>query len=128
MEQCCGPLAVEKIPGYTAISASILPREREISLAHAPRCNFLFIEHSCGPIAVEIFPGKHYYFSTYLAKRARAQSGACAEVQFHDYGTVLWSPLRGKFLQESRKALRFHHLFCQEKESSVWSMRRGADS
>jgi hypothetical protein len=29
---------------------------------------------------------------TYLAKRATAQSVACAEVQFPDYGTVLWSP------------------------------------
>jgi hypothetical protein len=37
--------------------------------------------------AVEIIPGKHCDFSTYLAKRARAQSGACAEVQFAVYGT-----------------------------------------
>jgi hypothetical protein len=34
---------------------------------------------------------KHCYFSTYLAKRARAQLGTCAEVQFPDYGTLLWS-------------------------------------
>jgi hypothetical protein len=41
-------------------------------------------------LAVEIFPRKHCDFSTYLAKRARAQSGACAEVQFPDYGKELW--------------------------------------
>jgi hypothetical protein len=50
------------------------------------------MEQSCGPVAVEIIPGKHCDFSTYLAKRARAKSGACAEVQFPDYGTELWSP------------------------------------
>jgi hypothetical protein len=49
------------------------------------------MEQSCVPLAVEIFPGKHCDFSTYLAKRARAQCGACAEVQFTDYGTVQWS-------------------------------------
>jgi hypothetical protein len=67
-----------KFPGYTAISAPILPREREISLAHKPRCNFLIIEHSCDPLAVELVSGKHHDFSIYLGKRARAQSGACA--------------------------------------------------
>jgi hypothetical protein len=49
------------------------------------------MEQSCGPLAVEIVPGKHCDFSTYLGKRARAQSGACAEVQFPDYEKVLWS-------------------------------------
>jgi hypothetical protein len=56
------------------------------------RCSFLIIEHSCGHLSVEKFPGKHCDFSSYLAKRSRAQSGACAEVQFSDYGTELWSP------------------------------------
>jgi hypothetical protein len=74
----------------TAISAPILPREREFSLAHAHRCSFLIMEQCCGQLAVEIIPGKPYDFSTYLTKRSRAQSGACAEVQFPDYGTVLW--------------------------------------
>jgi hypothetical protein len=50
------------------------------------------MEQCCGSLAVEIIPGKHCDFSTYLAKRARAQSGACAEVLFPYYGTVLWSP------------------------------------
>jgi hypothetical protein len=67
-----------------------LPRERELSLAHAQRCNFLIIEQCSGPLTVEIFPGKHCIFSTYLAKRGRAQSGAYAEVQYPDYRTVLW--------------------------------------
>jgi hypothetical protein len=43
-------------------------------------------------LAVEIIPGKHCDFSNILGKRASAQSGACAEVQFPDYGTVFWSP------------------------------------
>jgi hypothetical protein len=47
------------------------------------------MEQSCGPLAIEIVPGKHCNFSTYLAKKARAQFGACAEVQFPDYGTEL---------------------------------------
>jgi hypothetical protein len=42
-----------------------------------------------GPLGVEIVPGKHCDFSTYLAKRAGTESGACAEVQFPDYGTEL---------------------------------------
>jgi hypothetical protein len=48
------------------------------------------MEQCCSPLAIEIVPGKHRDFSTYLAKRERAQSGACAVVQFPDYGTVLW--------------------------------------
>jgi hypothetical protein len=74
------------------ISAHILPRVRELSLAHEQRCSFLIMEQCCGPLSLEIVPGKHRVFGTYLAKGARAQSGACAEVQFPDYGTVLWSP------------------------------------
>jgi hypothetical protein len=80
------------VKGKYWISAIIIPRERELSLGHAQRCSFLIMEQSCGPLAVEFVPGKHCDFSTYLAKRARAQFGAFAEVQFPDYGTVLWSP------------------------------------
>jgi hypothetical protein len=40
------------------------------------------MEQSCGPQAVEMIPGKNCDFSNYLAKKARTQSGACAEVQF----------------------------------------------
>jgi hypothetical protein len=76
----------------TAFSALILPRERELSLEHAQRCSFLIMEQSCGPLAVGIVPGNHYNFSTYLAMRAGAQSGAYAEVQFIVYGRVLWYP------------------------------------
>jgi hypothetical protein len=56
---------------------------------------------------VEIFPGKHCDFSTYVAMRTRAQSGACAEMQFPDNGTELWSLGSRNF---SRKALRFQQL------------------
>jgi hypothetical protein len=58
-----------------------------LSLAHTQRCNLLNIKQSCGPLAVEIVPGEHCDFSTYLAKRARAQSGSCAVMQFPDYET-----------------------------------------
>jgi hypothetical protein len=128
MEQCCGPLAVEIFPGKQespAISAPILPREQELGLSHAQWCNFLIMEQCCGQLAVEMIPGKHRDFSTYLAKRARDQSGACAEVQFPNYGTDQWAP---GSRNNSRKALRFQHLSCQECESSVWSMRSGAVS
>jgi hypothetical protein len=122
MEQFCGPLAVEIFPGNTDISAPILPRERDISLAHEQRCSFPILEQCSGPLAVEIIPGKHCDFSTYLTKKLRGQSCACAEVQFPDYGTELLSPDSRKV---SRKRLRFQHLLCQESESSVWLMRRG---
>jgi hypothetical protein len=120
-----GLLAIEMVPGNTAISAHFLPRERDLSLAHAQRCSFLIMEQCCGLLAVEFIPEKHCDFSSYLTKRARAQFGACAEVQLPDYGTVLWALGSRKY---SRKALRFHHLPCQESESSVWRMRRGAIS
>jgi hypothetical protein len=67
-------------------------QERELSLAHVQRCSFLIMEQCYGSLAVENFPGKHCVFSTYFAKKARAQFGGCAHVQFPDYGTVLWSP------------------------------------
>jgi hypothetical protein len=47
------------------------------------------MEQCSGSLAVEIIPGKHCDFSSYLAKRAGAKFGACAEEQFPDYGTVL---------------------------------------
>jgi hypothetical protein len=65
------------------------------------------MEESSGPLAIEIVLGKHNYLNTYLAKRAGAQSGACAEVHFPDYGTVLWSLGRRN---SSREGLRFQHL------------------
>jgi hypothetical protein len=44
--------------------------------------------------------GKHCDFSTYLTKRAGAQFVACAELNFPDYGTVLWA-LAVEMFQES---------------------------
>jgi hypothetical protein len=110
MEQFCGTLAVEMVPGNIAISAPILPGEREISLAHVQRCSFLIMEQCCGPLVVEMIPGEHYDFSTSLAKRARVQSGACAELKLPEYGTEFCS--RGN-RNDSRKALIFRHLSCQ---------------
>jgi hypothetical protein len=47
------------------------------------------VEQSSEPLAVEIFPGKHCDFSNYLAKRARAQSGARVEMPFPEYVTEM---------------------------------------
>jgi hypothetical protein len=92
-------------------------QESESSVfSHAQRYGFLIMEQCSGPLAVEIIPGKHCDFISYLAKRARAQSGACAELQFPDNGTEMWSP---GSRNGSRKALRFQQLSCQESESSV---------
>jgi hypothetical protein len=102
MEQCCGPWQQKSFQESTANSAIILPRERELSLEHVQRCSFMIMEQYCFPLAVEMVPGKHCDFSTYFANRARANSGACAEGQFPDYGTVLWSLGSRKY---SRKAL-----------------------
>jgi hypothetical protein len=118
----CWPLAVEMIPGKHCVSAHILRRVRELSLAHAQRSIFLIMEQICGPLAIELIPGKHSDLSTKLTKRARAQFGTCAVVQFPDNGTELWSP--GSKIG-SRKTLRFQHLYFQETESSVFRMRRG---
>jgi hypothetical protein len=128
MERSCGPLALEIVPGKqesTAISAPILPRERELRLALAQRCSFLIMEQCCGPLAVEMIPGKHCDFSNYLIKRARAQSGACAEVQIPVYGAEMWSPDSRNF---SRKALLFQHQSCKERKCLFWRMRRVAFS
>jgi hypothetical protein len=98
---------VSRNAGNTAISAPNLPRERELSLGHAPRCSFLIMEQCFGPLALEMIPEKHCYFITYLAKSARAHSGTCAKVQFPEYGTEFWfSGSRNG----SRKALQFQHL------------------
>jgi hypothetical protein len=83
------------------------------------------MEQCCGTISVEIIPGKHCDFSTYLERRARAQSGTCAEVEFPNYGTDFWALVNRNF---SRKALRFQHLSCQESENSLWSMPKVAVS
>jgi hypothetical protein len=167
MEQICGTLAIEIIPGkHCDFSNYLAKRARAQSgacaevqfsdygtelwspgsrnfpgkhcdfstyltkRARAQSCacaegQFPYYKQCCCLLAVEIFPGKHCDFSTYLAKGARAQSGASAEGQFPDYGTVLWSSDSRKF---SKTALRFQQLSCQESESSVRIMRRGAVS
>jgi hypothetical protein len=84
----------------TAISAPILPKEGEIILEHAQSCSFLIKEQSFGPVAEEMVTGEHSGFSTYLAKRARAQSGACEKVHFLDDGTEFWSPGNRNFQRE----------------------------
>jgi hypothetical protein len=47
------------------------------------------MEKNSGPLAVEMVPENHGDFCTSLAKTARAQSGAFAEVPFPEYGTEL---------------------------------------
>jgi hypothetical protein len=118
-------MAVEIFPGKHCDFSTNLDKEAQLSLEHAQRCSFLIMEQRCGPLAVEMIPGKPCNFSTKLTKRARAKSGACAEVEFPYYGTELWSPGSRNC---SRKALGFQHLSCQESESSVCRMSRGAVS
>jgi hypothetical protein len=65
------------------------------------------MENRFGTLAVEIVPGKHCDFSTYLAKRAKVQSGAYADVQFLDYGTVLWSLGSRNFSRKAGKHCDF---------------------
>jgi hypothetical protein len=91
----------------TAISAPNLPRKGMLILVHAQRCSFLIMEQSCVPLAIEFIPGNHCNFSTYFEKSARAYFGSCAELQFPDYGTELWSPGSRNF---SRISLRLQHL------------------
>jgi hypothetical protein len=50
-------------------------QDSESSSAAYAELHILIMVQSCGPLAVERFPRKHCDFSTYLAKRARAQSG-----------------------------------------------------
>jgi hypothetical protein len=59
------------VPGkqeFIAISAPILPKERELSLAHAQRCSFLIIEQCCGPLAVEMIPGNTVFSEPILPR------------------------------------------------------------
>jgi hypothetical protein len=65
------------------------------------------MEQCSGFLAVEMISRKHSDFSTYLTKRARAQSGACAEVQFPVYGTVLWYPGNRNFSRKAGKHCDF---------------------
>jgi hypothetical protein len=81
MEPCCGLLAVEIVPGKqenTAISAPILPREREFRLAHAQMCSFIINEQFCGPLSVEMIPGNSV-FSAPILPRERELSLAHAQ-------------------------------------------------
>jgi hypothetical protein len=86
------------------------------NLANAQRGIFLIMEQSCFPLAVEIDKGKHCDFCTYLAKRARAQSGAGAEVKFPDYGTKLWSPGSRNFSRKEGKHCDLSTFLPRERE------------
>jgi hypothetical protein len=83
MVQSCNSRAVELVPGKQenrAISAPTLPRERELSFAHAHRCSFLIIELCCMHLAVAMIPGITVISAPILPKSAKSQSGSCAEV------------------------------------------------
>jgi hypothetical protein len=69
------------------------------------------MEQSSIPLAAEKFPGKHCDFSNTLAKRARAKSGAFAEVQFPDYGTELLSPGSRNYSRKAGKHSDFNTYF-----------------
>jgi hypothetical protein len=59
------------------------------------------MEQCFGPLVVGIVPGKHCDFSTHLSKRARAQSGACAEVKIPDIWNRAVVPWQQKWFQET---------------------------
>jgi hypothetical protein len=61
-------MAVKIVQENTAISGFMLPKEREISLAHSQRCSSLIMEHSSGPLSVEN-SRKALRFQDYLSKR-----------------------------------------------------------
>jgi hypothetical protein len=56
MEQCCGSLAVEIIPGKNCDFSNYLAKRARTQSEHAQRCSFLIIEQSFGPLAVEFVP------------------------------------------------------------------------
>jgi hypothetical protein len=125
MEQCCGFLSVEIIPGNHCDFSTYLTKRAKTQSdvcaeVHFPNYGTVLWSRDSRNCS-----RKHCDFSNYLAKRARAQSVAWAEVQLLDYGTELWSP---GSRNNSRRTLRFQHLSCQESESSVWRMRRCAVS
>jgi hypothetical protein len=62
----------------TAISATNLAKERELSLAHAQRCNFLIIEQCCGPLEVEMVGGNTAISALIMA---RGRENRLAHVQ-----------------------------------------------
>jgi hypothetical protein len=125
MEQRFGPLAIGIVPGKHCDFSTYLAKGARYPSGTCAEVQFPEYGTELWPLRVEMFPERQFNFITYPGKRARAQSGACAEVQFPDYRTLLWSPGSRNY---SRKALSFQHLSCQESESSVWRMSRGAVS
>jgi hypothetical protein len=77
------------------------------------------MEQCFGPLSVEIIPGKYCDFSTYLTKRARAHSGACAEFQFPDYGTLLWSLAEEMFPGKQESTAISAPILPRERELSL---------
>jgi hypothetical protein len=59
MEQSCGPLSVEIVPGMHCDSAPILPREREYKSVACAEVQFPDYGTVFGPLAVEIIQEKH---------------------------------------------------------------------
>jgi hypothetical protein len=59
MEECCGPMAVEIIPGKNCDFSTYLAKRARAQSEHAQRCCFLIMEQSYGPFAIKIIPRKH---------------------------------------------------------------------
>jgi hypothetical protein len=128
MDQCCGPLTVQNCSRKALRFQHLSCQESESSgwsMRRGAVSRLWKKLWSPGSRNFSWKAGKHCDFSTYLAKRARAQAGACAEVQFPDSRTVLWSPV-GRNV--SRKTLRIQNQSCQESENSACRNRRGAFS
>jgi hypothetical protein len=125
MEQRCGPLAVEIVPGKHCDFSTYIDKRARAQFGECAEVHFPDYGTVIWSLVSRNCSRKHCNFRTYLTKRARDRSGACAEVQSPDYGTVLWSP---GSRNDSSKALRFQHLSGQESESSISRMCRGAIS
>jgi hypothetical protein len=94
MEQCCGLLALEMVPGKQESTAiqHLSNQESENSLWRMRRSAFSCLWNSfVGPWQKKNFQESPAISAPILAKRTSVKSGACAEVHIPDYGTELWS-------------------------------------
>jgi hypothetical protein len=127
MGQSSGPLAVEMFQEITVISAPILQRERELSLAHAQRCIFLIMEQCSGPLPLEMVPVEQERTAISAPNLPRERKLVLAHAQRCSFLIMeqCCGPLTVEIVAGKRP---FQPLSYQECEISFWRMRRGAIS
>jgi hypothetical protein len=89
MEQSCGPLAVEIVPGNHCDFSTYLAKRARVPSGVCAEFHFPDYGTVLWSFGSTNCSRKHSPFSTCLAKSASVQFGVCAEVQFPDYGTEL---------------------------------------